>query len=504
MPMATGPLELPVQIKKKANGTASIKRDRAALNGPVNEPKAASHRSQYSLVLGLSSLNGTFEKKSLVLPFYPDVMRLGRQTSSKTLPAPDNGFFDSRVLSRAHAEIWADYETAKVWIKDSKSSNGTFVNGLRLGDEKSESEPQELNKNDVVELGIDIANDEGTSFIHRKISAKVDRISYLSLQAKTPTTHQQTLVQQPNQMINGLVSGLKNKQNGMRSSRAAIDGLDVALFGDMDASLEDISLSHARSSMTGRYMNSGVASSATLELIVKKLVGEIHAAKVESAKIQSVQKLLTEINTNQQESRLLAEKLPSLTEFKKHVSKLTAQLDAARAEIREKDQHIAELERALAHSMEHEIMPPNNPEYQVPNRTISPPIMPPFNEPSVDQDPPHIIEKSQTPVPKSPRQVKPAKTPDVEKLQAVLAELEETKCELSLFKHRAFAAEELAVKHGKTIGELMAASSINSAAAAAPHTGITVTMASALGVVVVGVSFMAMLNSFSREPFKNV
>lgn len=493
IPVTTGPLELPTQSKKTANGTLNSGRDVQAANGNLAEPKATLLRPQYSLVLGLSSVNGTFEKKSLVLPAYPEVMRLGRQTSAKTLPAPDNGYFDSRVLSRYHAEIWADYNTRKVWIRDSKSSNGTYVNGLRLGDDKGESEPHELNKNDIVELGIDIANDEGTSFVHRRISAKVDRISYLSLQAKRPPSQQDTF--QNTGHLGNALTAQKSKLNGARSSRTAAEGLDVALFGDIDASLEDISLSHARSSVTGRFMNSGVAFSATMELIVKKLVGEIHQAKVESAKIRSVQKLLSEIYANQQTSKVLLERLPSLSKYKEQVSELTEQLQTAQKEIQEKDQHIRELERTLTLSMEKNSLTPINRTEETETGTETPTPTSPTSQAS----------PLSTSVPKSPSHVKPPKTPDVEKLSAVLAELEETKNDLSSFKERALAAEELASRQSKKIGELTAASSkATPASPATPLTGITVTMASALSVVVVGISFMAVLNSFSRDSLKNL
>jgi hypothetical protein len=35
-------------------------------------------------------------------------IRIGRQTSQKTLPNAYNGYFDSKVLSRQHAEMWCD------------------------------------------------------------------------------------------------------------------------------------------------------------------------------------------------------------------------------------------------------------------------------------------------------------------------------------------------------------------------------------------------------------
>jgi hypothetical protein len=129
-------------------------------------------------VLYLSSLNGTFERKTISVPFYPDTLRIGRQTNAKTVPTPVNGFFDSKVLSRQHAEIWADSQ-GKIFIRDVKSSNGTFVNGNRLSQENRESEPHELQAPDRLELGIDIVSEDQKTVVHHKVAAKVEHAGFL-------------------------------------------------------------------------------------------------------------------------------------------------------------------------------------------------------------------------------------------------------------------------------------------------------------------------------------
>lgn len=129
-------------------------------------------------VLYLLSMNGTFERKTISVPYYPDSLRIGRQTNAKTVPTPANGFFDSKVLSRQHAEIWADRQ-GKVWIRDVKSSNGTFVNGARLSAENRDSEPHELQTQDHLELGIDIVSEDQKTVVHHKVAAKVEHAGYL-------------------------------------------------------------------------------------------------------------------------------------------------------------------------------------------------------------------------------------------------------------------------------------------------------------------------------------
>lgn len=119
-------------------------------------------------------MNGTFERKQINVPFAPEIVKIGRQTNAKTVPTQANGFFDSKVLSRQHAEIWAERGTGKIWIRDVKSSNGTFVNGQRLSPENRESEPHELRQHDTLELGIDIVSEDQKTIVHHKVSAKVE------------------------------------------------------------------------------------------------------------------------------------------------------------------------------------------------------------------------------------------------------------------------------------------------------------------------------------------
>ena len=56
-------------------------------------------------VLIITSVNGSFQKKKLEL-FEP--INIGRQTSAKTVPSESNGFFDNKVLSRVHAQVYAE------------------------------------------------------------------------------------------------------------------------------------------------------------------------------------------------------------------------------------------------------------------------------------------------------------------------------------------------------------------------------------------------------------
>lgn len=142
-------------------------------NGQINGSARNQAPPDPPAILHLLPMNNTFERKTITVPYYPDVLRIGRQTNQKTIPTPLNGYFDSKVLSRQHAEVWADRQ-GRVFIRDVKSSNGTFVNGMRLSQENKESEPRELREQDVLELGIDIVSEDQKTVVHHKVAAKVE------------------------------------------------------------------------------------------------------------------------------------------------------------------------------------------------------------------------------------------------------------------------------------------------------------------------------------------
>ncbi|KAG1758392.1 hypothetical protein EDD22DRAFT_956916 [Suillus occidentalis] len=84
--------------------------------------------------------------------------------------------FKSKVVSRAHAEIWSD--NGKFYIKDARSSSGTFLNRLRLSPAGSESKPHQLQHGDIVQLGVDYqGNGTDDNYKSVKMRIEVERIS---------------------------------------------------------------------------------------------------------------------------------------------------------------------------------------------------------------------------------------------------------------------------------------------------------------------------------------
>jgi hypothetical protein len=42
-------------------------------------------------------------------------VKIGRQTNARTVPAEGNGYFDSKALSRHHAEVWEEGGKVSHW-----------------------------------------------------------------------------------------------------------------------------------------------------------------------------------------------------------------------------------------------------------------------------------------------------------------------------------------------------------------------------------------------------
>lgn len=157
----------------KVQGSAPTK---YSSGGAAPPSKTANNGQSDTLMypaLHLYPLNDTFVPKQINLaPAGPkNRIKIGRYSNNKTVPSPLNGYFDSKVLSRAHAEVWC--ENDKVFIKDIKSSNGTFINGTRLSPESQESEPFELHSEDVVDFGIDILTDDNKDVLHRRVACRI-------------------------------------------------------------------------------------------------------------------------------------------------------------------------------------------------------------------------------------------------------------------------------------------------------------------------------------------
>ncbi|GAA5819943.1 hypothetical protein JCM10212_001555 [Sporobolomyces blumeae] len=162
--------EMPARPAAPARGTSST----TSSGGDASEPQ------KLRLVPHLESSRSLhFEPIERDLaPFA--IVKVGRFTdrsnhhyaqSGSTPTDPARVAFKSKVVSRGHAEVWAD-GTGKFFIKDTKSSSGTFLNHIRLSSPNTESRPFPLKDGDVLQLGVDYQG--GTEEIYRCVKMRVE------------------------------------------------------------------------------------------------------------------------------------------------------------------------------------------------------------------------------------------------------------------------------------------------------------------------------------------
>ncbi|KAJ5960506.1 uncharacterized protein N7479_007656 [Penicillium vulpinum] len=238
--------------------------------------------SENPAILILLPINGTFDRKQINVPYYPEVLRIGRQTNAKTVPTPLNGFFDSKVLSRQHAEVWAD-KAGKIWIRDVKSSNGTFVNGHRLSPENRESEPHELRESDTLELGIDIVSEDQSTIVHHKVSSKVE---HAGTYGTTPSILDLNFGDLDPASGGGLLPSPLSQPIAHIRGRA---GSNASSRSAQSVTNNQLNALHQQRQMN--YWNSPIS----IEQVVKRLTGELKSAKQQTTDLSQADEFLTTI-----------------------------------------------------------------------------------------------------------------------------------------------------------------------------------------------------------------
>lgn len=295
-------------------------------------PFSTPHVSVPLPALYLYPLNDSFVPKHISLVNNQRV-KIGRQTNAKTVPAERNGFFDSKVLSRQHAEVWED--GGKIFIKDVKSSNGTFINGERLSPEGLESEPYELKTDDIVEFGIDIVGEDNKTIVHHKVAARVvcvlTELDAQAAQRAEAQAHQQgtqsyigTMPNQPG-AGNGAFNFVGNGQgtsNGAAGPQRRLTVQPQGLVG--------------MGGMGGNVRVPG-KSGLTFDHILSRLQGELQKSRETGAELHSLSSGLAEIHDT-----LGGNLPPNLQPYPSTLPPVMAAQAAARAQ--EEAQHRAQSE----------------------------------------------------------------------------------------------------------------------------------------------------------------
>ncbi|KAL8694464.1 MAG: hypothetical protein Q9218_000876 [Villophora microphyllina] len=140
----------------------------------------------------------TFPPMARTLPNEECIIRVGRYSERDATPNPPPNVpsaapvgFKSKVVSRKHCEFWCD--NGQWYIKDVRSSSGTFLNHIRLSQPSVESRPYPVNDGDVVQLGIDFRGGEEMIFRCVKIRCEINRGWQKSLNNFNVATHKRLL-----------------------------------------------------------------------------------------------------------------------------------------------------------------------------------------------------------------------------------------------------------------------------------------------------------------------
>ncbi|KAH0602683.1 uncharacterized protein H6S33_008333 [Morchella sextelata] len=152
----------------------------------VNEPAAS--------IRFIPHIDNRASRESLIFPpvertlrFKDERIRVGRYSDrDSSNPSAPVGF-KSKVVSRRHCEFWCD--AGQWYVRDVKSSSGTFLNHIRLSAPGNESKAYPLYDGDILQLGIDFKGGEEQIFRCVKIRVELNRAWQKSLNNFNMSAH---------------------------------------------------------------------------------------------------------------------------------------------------------------------------------------------------------------------------------------------------------------------------------------------------------------------------
>lgn len=109
------------------------------------------------MILSCQHDSHPFQERTIVVN---ENIKVGRAVA-RLRPSATNAIFDCKVLSRSHAII--SYNDGEFWLRDTNSSNGTFVNNVRLV-KKDDSDvcEREVFSGDILRFGVDVVENDTT------------------------------------------------------------------------------------------------------------------------------------------------------------------------------------------------------------------------------------------------------------------------------------------------------------------------------------------------------
>ncbi|KAG7095015.1 hypothetical protein E1B28_005809 [Marasmius oreades] len=133
--------------------------------------------------------------------------------------------FKSKVVSRAHAEISVD-AGGKFWIKDTKSSSGTFLNHMRLSPANTESRLHQMRDGDILQLGVDYQG--GTEDIYKSVKIRIELGREWQASANAFNT---TAIKNLKTLAVNVTAGTRTVSGPKASSKSAFPDCCICLFG---------------------------------------------------------------------------------------------------------------------------------------------------------------------------------------------------------------------------------------------------------------------------------
>lgn len=103
------------------------------------------------IVLNAHTNSHPFSTRKIFIQEFNQEIKVGRSIAKNKVTA-NNAIFDCKVLSRNHAVFLYSEKENKFFIKDTKSSNGTFVNDKKL----MQLEYEEIFSGDIIKFGVDV------------------------------------------------------------------------------------------------------------------------------------------------------------------------------------------------------------------------------------------------------------------------------------------------------------------------------------------------------------
>ncbi|KAI9311363.1 hypothetical protein BX666DRAFT_2075704, partial [Dichotomocladium elegans] len=145
------------------------------LSGPARESPTATPSLHVRIVPNIEN-----PSRALIFDVFDreltagSVIKLGR-FADQPAGCVDYMSFKSKVVSRSHCEIWV-HSDGKLYIRDTCSSSGTFLNHVRLSQAGQESPASEITAGDIVQLGVDYQGGEEEIYRSVKMKFELDAI----------------------------------------------------------------------------------------------------------------------------------------------------------------------------------------------------------------------------------------------------------------------------------------------------------------------------------------